>query len=53
LGFGALYGLATSLVVFLAEGGLKKGRDALYVLIGAVITGAIVGLLDVLLAFSR
>lgn len=53
LGWGSLYGLATSLVVVLAEGGFNKGKDALYVLIGGVITGAIIGLFDVLLAFPH
>ena len=53
LGFGILYGLASTLVVFLAEGGFKKGRDAPYLLIGGLATGAAIGLLDVFLAFSR
>jgi hypothetical protein len=53
LGFGILYGLATTLVVFLAEGGLKKGKDALYLLIGGLATGAVIGVLDVFLAFPH
>jgi hypothetical protein len=53
VGFGSMYGLATSLVVVLAQGGFTKGRDTPYVLIGGVITGAIVGLFDALLAFAR
>jgi hypothetical protein len=53
LGFGILYGLATTLVVFLAEGGLKKGKEALYLLIGGLATGAVIGLLDVFLAFTH
>jgi hypothetical protein len=53
LGFGILYGLATTLVVFLAEGGFRKGKDAPYLLIGGVVTGAVIGLLVVFLAFAR
>ena len=41
-GLGALYGLATALVVYLAKGGPSSG-DAPYVIPGGVITGAIVG----------
>lgn len=53
VGFGSLYGLATILVVFLAEGGFKKGKDAPYLLIGGVVTGAVIGLLDGFLAFGH
>jgi hypothetical protein len=53
LAFGATYGLATVLVVFLAEGGFKKGRDAPYLLVGGLVTGAVIGLLDYFLAFHR
>jgi len=53
LGLGSLYGLATTLVVFLAEGGFKKSKDGPYLLIGGVVTGGIIGLLDVFLAFSH
>jgi hypothetical protein len=53
LGFGSLYGLATILVVFLAEGGFKKSRDAPYIMIGGVVTGAVIGLLDGFLAFRH
>jgi len=51
LGFGCLYGLATILVVILAEGGFKKRKEAQYLLIGGVVTGAVIGLLDVFLGF--
>ncbi len=51
LGFGCLYGLATILVVILAEGGFKKGKEAQYLLIAGVVTGAVIGLLDVFLGF--
>jgi len=40
---GALYGLAFSLVIYLAKGGPKSG-DAPYVIPSGVITGALVGL---------
>ena len=53
IGFGALYGLSTILVVFLAEGGFKKSKDAPYMLIGGLVTGAIIGLLDSVLAISH
>lgn len=53
LGFGSLYGLATILVVILAEGGFKKGKDAPYQLIGGLVTGAVIGLLDVFLAYRH
>jgi len=53
LGFGALYGLATTLVVFLTEGAFKKGKDAPYLLIGGVVTGAVIGLLISFLGFPH
>lgn len=40
---GALYGLAFSLVVYLAKGGPKSG-DAPYVIPSGIITGALIGL---------
>jgi hypothetical protein len=43
MGIGALYGLAFSLVVYLAKGGRKSG-DAPYVIPGGIITGALIGL---------
>ena len=48
LGFGCLYGLATVLVVILAEGGFKRKRRST-LLIAGVVTGAVIGLLDVFL----
>jgi hypothetical protein len=53
LGFGCLYGLATILIVILAEGGFKKGKEALYLLVGGVVTGAVIGLVDSLLAYRH
>jgi len=44
LGYGALYGLAFALVVFLAKGGFKS-VDAPYVVPSGVVSGAIVGVL--------
>jgi len=43
MGVGALYGLAFSLVVYLAKGGGKSG-DAPYVIPGGIVTGALIGL---------
>ena len=42
--YGALYGLAFGLVVFLAKGAFKS-KDAPYVVPSGVITGAVTGLL--------
>ncbi len=42
-GVGALYGLAFSLVIYLAKGGPQSG-DAPYVIPSGVITGAIIGI---------
>jgi hypothetical protein len=53
LAFGTLYGLWTIMVVFLAEGGFKKGKEAPLLLVGGVVTGAVIGLLDFFLAFHH
>ena len=50
LGYGALYGLAFALVVFLAKGGLKS-KDAPYVVPAGIATGGIIGVLAVNFAF--
>jgi hypothetical protein len=42
-GIGALYGLALSMVVYLAKGGWHSG-DAPYVVPGGIITGALLGI---------
>ena len=44
MALGAVYGLAFSLVIYLAKGGPNSG-DALYVLPGGIVTGALIGLL--------
>ena len=46
---GGLYGLAFSLVVYLAKGGPKSG-DAPYVIPSGIITGALIGLFIVICA---
>ena len=46
---GALYGLAFSLVIYLAKGGPKSG-DAPYVIPSGIITGGLIGLFIVLWA---
>jgi hypothetical protein len=43
-GIGALYGLAFSLVVYLAKGGPQSG-DAPYVVLSGIITGTLMGIL--------
>ena len=43
MALGALYGLAFSLVIYLAKGGPKSG-DAPYVVPSGVVTGALIGL---------
>jgi hypothetical protein len=48
---GALYGLAFSLVIYLAKGGPKSG-DAPYVIPSGVITGGLIGLFIVICAFK-
>jgi hypothetical protein len=53
VGIGILYGLAFSLVVFLAEGGFKKSKDAPYLLGGGVVAGAVIGLCIVSFGFIR
>lgn len=50
LGYGALYGFAFALVVFLAKGGFKS-LDAPYVVPSGLVMGALTGLLVVKLAF--
>jgi hypothetical protein len=49
MGTGALYGLAFSLVIYLAKGGPKSG-DAPYVIPSGIITGALIGLFIVIWA---
>jgi hypothetical protein len=49
---GALYGLAFSLVVYLAKGGPKSG-DAPYVIPSGIITGGLIGLFIVIWAAKR
>jgi hypothetical protein len=46
---GALYGLAFSLVIYLAKGGPKSG-DAPYVIPSGIVTGGLIGLLIVIWA---
>lgn len=46
---GALYGLAFSLVIYLAKGGPKSG-DAPYVIPSGIITGGLIGLFIVICA---
>jgi len=46
---GALYGLAFSLVIYLAKGGLQSG-DAPYVIPSGIITGGLIGLFIVIWA---
>jgi hypothetical protein len=46
---GGLYGLAFSLVIYLAKGGPKSG-DAPYVIPSGIITGALIGLFIVICA---
>jgi hypothetical protein len=48
---GALYGLAFSLVIFLAKGGSKSGA-APYVIPSGIITGGLIGLVIVMWAFK-
>lgn len=50
VGYGALYGLALGLVVFLAKGAFKS-KDAPYVVPSGVVMGAITGLLLASFAF--
>ena len=49
---GAIYGLAFSLVIYLAKGGPKSG-DAPYVIPGGIITGGLAGLFIVLFAVKK
>ena len=49
MAFGGLYGLAFSLVIYLAKGGPKSG-DAPYVIPSGIITGALIGLFIVICA---
>jgi len=48
---GVLYGLAFSLVIYLAKGGPKSG-DAPYVIPSGIITGGLIGLFIVMWAFK-
>src|SRR5262249_85271 len=48
---GVLYGLAFSLVIYLAKGGSKSG-DAPYVIPSGIITGGLIGLFIVMWAFK-
>jgi len=43
MGIGAAYGLAFSLVIYLAKGGPRSG-DAPYVIPGGIVTGGLIGL---------
>lgn len=52
LGYGALYGFLLALMVFLAKGGFKK-KDAPYVVPFGIVTGGIIGIIVVNLAFPR
>jgi hypothetical protein len=49
---GAIYGLAFSLVIYLAKGGPKSG-DAPYVIPSGIITGGLAGLFIVLFAVKK
>ena len=49
---GALYGLAFSLVIYLAKGGPKSG-DAPYVIPSGIITGGLIGLFIVMWAVQN
>jgi uncharacterized membrane protein YdcZ (DUF606 family) len=49
---GALYGLAFSLVIYLAKGGPKSG-DAPYVIPSWIITGGLIGLFIVILVAKK
>ncbi len=49
---GAFYGLAFSLVIYLAKGGPKSG-DTPYVIPSGIITGGLIGLFIVIWAIKR
>ena len=49
-GYGSLYGLVFALVVFLAKGGFKS-KDAPYLVPSGLVTGGIIGVMVVLVAF--
>jgi hypothetical protein len=49
---GAIYGLAFSLVIYLAKGGPKSG-DAPYVIPSGIITGGLAGLFIILFAVKK
>jgi len=49
---GAIYGLAFSLVIYLAKGGPKSG-DAPYVIPSGIITGGLIGLFIVIWAVKK
>jgi hypothetical protein len=50
VGYGLLYGLVSGLMVFFAKGGFKS-KDTPYVILGATITGGLMGLILVNYAF--
>jgi hypothetical protein len=52
MGTGALYGLAFSLVIYLAKGGPKSG-DAPYVIPSGIITGGLTGLFILIWAIKK
>jgi hypothetical protein len=49
---GAIYGLAFSLVIYLAKGGAKSG-DAPYVIPSGIVTGGLIGLFIVIWAAKK
>ena len=52
IGTGALYGLAFSLVIYLAKGGPKSG-DAPYVIPSGIVTGGLIGLFILIWATKK
>jgi len=51
MAIGAIYGLAFSLVIYLAKGGLTSG-DAPYVIPSGIVTGGLMGLFIIMWAFK-
>ena len=51
MAIGALYGLAFSLVIYLAKGGPTSG-DAPYVIPSGIVTGGLMGLFIIMWAFK-